>query len=96
VVNWNLREKGNEDEQMVKGQVINYCGGGRKEGYNIWGEGHSFLSSMFGRVLFKKHSLRGGLRVFEIISIYYQSFNSEFSSFGSLYPVDFNLSLVAA
>ena len=72
------------------------AGGGSREGYYIWGEGHSFFSSMFGRALFKKNSLRGGLRVFEIISIYYQSLNSEFSSFGSLYPVDFNLSLVAA
>ena len=52
------------------------------------GEGHYFLSSTLGRTIFKKNSLRGGLRVFAITLKY-----SEFSWFGSLYPVDFNLSL---
>ena len=53
--------------------------GGVGEGHYIWGEGHYILSSTLGRAMFKKSSLRGGLRVFEIISIYHQSLNSEFS-----------------
>ena len=43
------------------------------------GEGHYFLSFTLGRAMFKKSPLRGGLRVFEIISIYHQCLNSEFS-----------------
>jgi len=54
-----------------------FTGGG--EGHYIWGEGHYFLSSTLGRAIFKKISLRGGLRFFEIISIYHESLNSEFS-----------------
>ena len=76
---------------MVKGQSL-FTGGGGEGRATIFGE----RVTVFGRALFKKHSLRGGLRVLEIISIYYQSLNSEISSFGSLYLVDFNLSLVAA
>ena len=53
--------------------------GGGGEGHYIWGEGDYFLSSTLGRAMFKKSSLRGGLRVFQIISIYHQSLNSEFS-----------------
>ena len=47
------------------------------EGHYIWGEGHYFLSSTLGRAILKNNSLRGGLRVFEIISIYHQSLNLE-------------------
>ena len=35
------------------------AGGGRREGYYIRGEGHSFLSSMVGRALFKKKFIKG-------------------------------------
>ena len=56
-----------------------FTGGGGGEGHYIWGEGHYILSSTLGRAMFKKSSLRGGLRVFEIISIYHQSLNSELS-----------------
>ena len=42
------------------------------------GEGHYFLAPLW-EGHFLKNSLRGGLRVFEIISIYHQSLNSEFS-----------------
>ena len=43
------------------------------------GGGHYFLTSTLGRAIFRKKSLRGGLRVFEIISLYHRSPNSEFS-----------------
>ena len=52
----------------------------RDRSLSTWGgEGHYFLSSTLGGPFFKKNSLMGGLRVFEIISIYHQSLNSEFS-----------------
>ena len=54
-----------------------FSGGG--EDYYVWGGGSLFFELHFGRAIFKKNSLRGGLRVFEIMSIYHQSLNSEFS-----------------
>ena len=44
MVNWNLREKVHEDEQMVKGQAIIYCGrGGEKGGLLYLGRGSQFF-----------------------------------------------------
>ena len=37
-------------------------GGGRATISILWGEGHYFMSSILGRAIFKKISLRGGLR----------------------------------
>ena len=45
-------------EREAKGPVIIYWGGGPL----YLGEGHYFLSSTLGRAIFKKISLRGGLR----------------------------------
>ena len=73
----NVQISAQEAVYTVLGTGHYLLGGG--EGHYIWGMGHYFLSSTLGRAMFKKSSLRGGLRVFEIISIYHQSLNSEFS-----------------
>ena len=67
------------DSVLFRDRSLFTGGGGGGEVHYIWGEGHYVLSSTLGRAIFRKNSLRGELQVFEIISIYHQSLNSEFS-----------------